>query len=152
MAPFFPSWYINSINGAFFSVVAMGCFKSISFNLNNHLYLRIHPLNILHELNLYENKHEFCRNIVIFHYFYVYIIMGKLTERWGRKAIGASVLGPASQLPSNEKGEFLMSKSLWITPEEAMRKKKIKKILMYIAIMIGTIVLSTVVTLLANSI
>ncbi|MEH7180274.1 hypothetical protein [Neobacillus vireti] len=45
-----------------------------------------------------------------------------------------------------------MSKSIWTTPEEAMRKKKIKKYLMYVAIMIGTIVLSTVVTLLANSI
>ncbi|MDR7080656.1 hypothetical protein J2Y03_005747 [Neobacillus niacini] len=45
-----------------------------------------------------------------------------------------------------------MSKSMWITPEEAMRKKKIKKNLMYISIMIFTIVLSAVVTVLVNSI
>lgn len=77
---------------------------------------------------------------------------GKLTEKRGRKAIGASVLGPASQLPSNKKGEFSMSKSMWTTPEEAMRKKKMKKNLLYFAIMIGTVVLSAVVTVLANSI
>ncbi|WP_193747820.1 hypothetical protein [Neobacillus niacini] len=45
-----------------------------------------------------------------------------------------------------------MSKSIWITPEEAMRKKKMKKNLLYISIMIGTVVLSAVVTVLANSI
>ncbi|MEH7113833.1 hypothetical protein V7124_15780 [Neobacillus niacini] len=45
-----------------------------------------------------------------------------------------------------------MSKSIWTTPEEAMRKKKMKKNLLYIAIMFGTVVLSAAVTLLANSI
>ncbi|MCM3693251.1 hypothetical protein [Neobacillus niacini] len=45
-----------------------------------------------------------------------------------------------------------MSKSMWTTPEEAMRKKKMKKNLLYFAIMIGTVVLSAVVTVLANSI
>jgi hypothetical protein len=57
-----------------------------------------------------------------------------------------------SQLPSEKKGEFLMSKSIWITPEEAMRRKKMKKNIMYISIMIFTIILSAVVTVLANSI
>ncbi|MFS0774859.1 hypothetical protein ABC255_02305 [Neobacillus sp. 3P2-tot-E-2] len=45
-----------------------------------------------------------------------------------------------------------MSKSMWLTPEEAMRKKKMKKTLLYVAIMIGTVVLSAAVTVLANSI
>lgn len=45
-----------------------------------------------------------------------------------------------------------MSKSLWITPEEAFRKKKMKKNLIYVSIMIGTIILSAVVTVLANQV
>ncbi len=45
-----------------------------------------------------------------------------------------------------------MSKSFWATPEEVLKKKKRKKILVYISIMTGTIVLSTVVTVLANGI
>ncbi|WP_419955224.1 hypothetical protein ACN6MT_06645 [Neobacillus niacini] len=45
-----------------------------------------------------------------------------------------------------------MSKSMWTTPEEAMKRKKRKKILLYIAIMTGTVFLSAAVTLLANSI
>jgi hypothetical protein len=43
-----------------------------------------------------------------------------------------------------------MSNQLWLTPEEVMRKKKRNKTLLYAAIMIGTVVLSTIVTLLAN--
>jgi hypothetical protein len=50
------------------------------------------------------------------------------------------------------KGEILMSKSMWITPEEAMQRKKLKKNLLYIAIMIGTVILSAALTVLANSI
>jgi hypothetical protein len=41
---------------------------------------------------------------------------------------------------------------MWITPEEAMQRKKVKKILLYIAIMAGTVILSAAVTVLANSI
>lgn len=45
-----------------------------------------------------------------------------------------------------------MSQNLWTTPEEIIRKKKLKKNLLYISIMIGTAILSTVVTVLANNI
>ncbi|WHX99971.1 hypothetical protein [Neobacillus sp. DY30] len=44
-----------------------------------------------------------------------------------------------------------MSKSLWITPEEALRKKKMKKNILYVSIMLGTIVFSTLLTLLVNN-
>jgi hypothetical protein len=44
-----------------------------------------------------------------------------------------------------------MSKSLWITPEEALRKKKVKKNILYVSIMIGTVVLSALLTILVNS-
>ncbi|MED4203760.1 hypothetical protein [Neobacillus mesonae] len=39
-----------------------------------------------------------------------------------------------------------MSKSLWITPEEHLRKKKIKKNLLYASLMVATAILSTLVT------
>jgi hypothetical protein len=45
-----------------------------------------------------------------------------------------------------------MSKSIWITPEEAFRKKKMKKTLIYVSIMIGTVILSAVITMLANQV
>jgi hypothetical protein len=41
---------------------------------------------------------------------------------------------------------------MWLTPEEMIRRKKRNKYLLYTAIMIGTILLSTVVTILANKI
>lgn len=44
-----------------------------------------------------------------------------------------------------------MSKSLWITPEKALRKKKVKKNILYVSIMIGTVVLSALLTILVNS-
>jgi hypothetical protein len=44
-----------------------------------------------------------------------------------------------------------MSKSLWITPEEALRKKKVKKNILYVSITIGTVVLSALLTILVNS-
>ncbi|GHI00004.1 hypothetical protein [Neobacillus kokaensis] len=40
-----------------------------------------------------------------------------------------------------------MSKSLWITPEEHLRKKKVKKNLLYVSLMLGTAILSTLVTI-----
>lgn len=45
-----------------------------------------------------------------------------------------------------------MSNSLWITPEEKFRLKKRKKIILYTSIMVGTAILSAVVTILANKI
>ncbi|MDR7080094.1 hypothetical protein J2Y03_005154 [Neobacillus niacini] len=45
-----------------------------------------------------------------------------------------------------------MAKSMWMTPEESLRKKKIKKYMLYINITIGTILLSAIVTILANKI
>jgi hypothetical protein len=61
--------------------------------------------------------------------------------------------GKASQLPTKDKGEkLLMSNSIWMTPEEAFRKKKMRKKMIYASIMTGTAVLTTVVTYLANSI
>ncbi|MEO2076724.1 MAG: hypothetical protein ABGX20_15240 [Bacillus sp. (in: firmicutes)] len=45
-----------------------------------------------------------------------------------------------------------MSKNYWLTPEEALKKKKMKKNLTYVYIMLGTVVLSTFVTILANNI
>lgn len=45
-----------------------------------------------------------------------------------------------------------MSKSLWVTPEEAYRKKKMKKNLVYISIMVGTVILSALITVLANQV
>lgn len=45
-----------------------------------------------------------------------------------------------------------MSKSLWVTPEEAYRKKKMKKYLVYISIMVGTVILSALITVLANQV
>ena len=43
-----------------------------------------------------------------------------------------------------------MSKSLWTTPEEYVRKKQMKKKLIYVSILLGTAVLSTFLTLLTN--
>lgn len=43
-----------------------------------------------------------------------------------------------------------MSKSYWLTPEEAIQRKKRKKNLTYALIMIGTILFSTGLTILAN--
>lgn len=45
-----------------------------------------------------------------------------------------------------------MAKSMWMTPEESMRRKQMKKNLLYINITIGTIILSALVTILANKI
>lgn len=45
----------------------------------------------------------------------------------------------------------MMSNQYWLTPEEVIRKKKRNKSLLYAAIMIGTILLSTIVTVFANS-
>ncbi|WP_312469613.1 hypothetical protein [Neobacillus sp.] len=45
-----------------------------------------------------------------------------------------------------------MSKKDWLTPEEVMNRKKRKKGILYGSIMIGTIILSTFVTFLANKI
>jgi hypothetical protein len=43
-----------------------------------------------------------------------------------------------------------VAKSMWMTPEESMRKKKNEKNILYFNIMIGTIILSAIVTILAN--
>ncbi|MEH7306821.1 hypothetical protein [Neobacillus drentensis] len=45
-----------------------------------------------------------------------------------------------------------MSKGYWLTPEEMMKRKKRKKNLTYSFIALGTIILSTVVTIVANNI
>ncbi|MEH7438591.1 hypothetical protein V7182_14050 [Neobacillus drentensis] len=45
-----------------------------------------------------------------------------------------------------------MSKSNWLTPEEVFLKKKRKKGLLYLSFMVGTILLSALVTILANQI
>jgi hypothetical protein len=45
-----------------------------------------------------------------------------------------------------------MSNSIWMTPEEAFRRKKTRKKMLYASIMTGTAVLTTLVTYLANSI
>jgi hypothetical protein len=45
-----------------------------------------------------------------------------------------------------------MSHSYWQTPEEVIRKKKRNKGLLYFSLMIGTVILSTLVTFLANKI
>ncbi|MGG3564900.1 hypothetical protein ABES03_25200 [Neobacillus rhizosphaerae] len=45
-----------------------------------------------------------------------------------------------------------MSKTYWLTPEEVLVKKKRKKRLMYSSIMIGAILISALVTILANNI
>lgn len=45
-----------------------------------------------------------------------------------------------------------MSKNYWLTPEEMLKKKKMKKKLTYGFITIGTILLSTFATILANKI
>ncbi|MEH7335341.1 hypothetical protein V7161_22225 [Neobacillus drentensis] len=45
-----------------------------------------------------------------------------------------------------------MSKNHWLTPEEMIKKKKMKKGLTYGFITLGTILLSTIVTILANKI
>jgi hypothetical protein len=44
-----------------------------------------------------------------------------------------------------------MSKGYWLTPEEMLKKKQQKKILTYGFIAIGTIILSTLVTIAANN-
>ncbi|WP_462410708.1 hypothetical protein [Neobacillus sp. Marseille-QA0830] len=43
-----------------------------------------------------------------------------------------------------------MSKSLWTTPEEYVRRKRLKKKAAYVFILLGTAVLSTLLTLLTN--
>ncbi|MEW9052678.1 MAG: hypothetical protein AB2392_16065 [Neobacillus sp.] len=43
-----------------------------------------------------------------------------------------------------------MSKSLWITPEELIQRKKRNKNLLYASFMVASVILSTFVTLLAN--
>ncbi|WP_156351160.1 hypothetical protein [Neobacillus vireti] len=45
-----------------------------------------------------------------------------------------------------------MSKKMWLTPEEVIYQKKRKKGILYGSIMIATIILSTLVTFLANKI
>jgi hypothetical protein len=45
-----------------------------------------------------------------------------------------------------------MSKGLWLTPEEVIQVKKRRKNLLYLSIMLGTVVLSALVTILANKI
>ncbi|WP_251554539.1 hypothetical protein [Neobacillus muris] len=45
-----------------------------------------------------------------------------------------------------------MSKSLWLTPEEVMIRKKRKKVIIYAISVTGTVVLSALVTILANGI
>jgi hypothetical protein len=45
-----------------------------------------------------------------------------------------------------------MSKSNWLTPEEVIVRKKRKKGLIYVSFMLGTILLSALVTILANQI
>ncbi|MCM3763612.1 hypothetical protein [Neobacillus niacini] len=44
-----------------------------------------------------------------------------------------------------------MAKGLWLTPEEVLQRKKRKKTIINGAILLGTVLLSTVVTILANS-
>jgi hypothetical protein len=44
-----------------------------------------------------------------------------------------------------------MAKELWLTPEEVVQRKKRKKAVINGAIFLGTALLSTVVTILANS-
>lgn len=44
-----------------------------------------------------------------------------------------------------------MSKNYFLTPEEVMRKKKMNKKLLYVSIIIFTVILSTLITILANS-
>lgn len=45
-----------------------------------------------------------------------------------------------------------MSKNYWLSPEDVIRKKKRNKYLLYISIMVGTMILSALVTILANKI
>lgn len=45
-----------------------------------------------------------------------------------------------------------MSKGYWLTPEEMYKKKQLKRNLTYGLIAIGTIILSTLVTIVANNI
>lgn len=45
-----------------------------------------------------------------------------------------------------------MSKTYWLTPEEVYVQKKKKKRLLYSSIMIGAVLLSALVTILANHI
>jgi hypothetical protein len=52
---------------------------------------------------------------------------------------------------NNVKGVLLMSKSLWTTPEEAIRKKKMRKNMLYVGIALGTVVFSALLTILVNN-
>lgn len=56
----------------------------------------------------------------------------------------------ASQLPSIDKGDTLMSMNYGITPEEMLKKKKRNKLFVYATLFIGTILLSAAFTILAN--
>ncbi|MBS4212919.1 MULTISPECIES: hypothetical protein [Neobacillus] len=43
-----------------------------------------------------------------------------------------------------------MSKSYWLTPEEVLRRKKMKKNLVYTSIVFATIILSALLTIVSN--
>ncbi|AGX06296.1 hypothetical protein B14911_04324 [Bacillus sp. NRRL B-14911] len=58
----------------------------------------------------------------------------------------------ASQLPSNRKGDYLMSKMKWDTPEVIKRRKKRNKIILYISIFVFTIVSSVLATVLMSQV
>ncbi|MGM0777963.1 MAG: hypothetical protein ACQEXE_16510 [Bacillota bacterium] len=45
-----------------------------------------------------------------------------------------------------------MSKSIWITPEEVKRKKRIKKKVLYVSFLFFTVLLSAMVTILASKV
>jgi type IV secretory pathway component VirB8 len=58
----------------------------------------------------------------------------------------------ASQLPSNKKGDYLMSKKKWDTPEVIKRRKKRNKIILYISIFVFTIISSVLATVLMSQV
>jgi type IV secretory pathway component VirB8 len=58
----------------------------------------------------------------------------------------------ASQLPSNRKGDYLMSRKKWDTPEVIKQRKKRNKIILYISIFVFTIVSSVLATVLLSQV
>ena len=68
-----------------------------------------------------------------------------------QKAIGATVSNHASQLPSLfKRGNRLMSKSVWMTPEEAARIKKRNKVILYTSLPVATVLFTALLTMLLN--
>lgn len=57
-----------------------------------------------------------------------------------------------SQLPSKIKETNLMSNYQFLTPEEKQRKKQRNKTILYASLLLSTVVISALVTILANQI